>query len=273
MSSDYIYAAPLGPAASAPSKLDKLLKRLIVIILMILAAEVLWLAGIRPCMPLSVVEVTGIPGIGRDAVLAQAGINGETSYLAVHPREIERALETMYQVDSARVIKRFPDTVRIILESRRPVALSLAQVGGRTAPLFFDRNGVIFKVGNADSEFPAAMPIVSGLIFENAAVGMRLPLLFAPLFTELERIHDSAPELLAAISEIRINRKTYDGFDLVLYPVHNHVRVRIGRELNEDTLRYMMLVIDVLLTQGVDVDEIDFRTGTASYTVKEASSG
>jgi hypothetical protein len=35
----------------------------------------------------------------------------------------------------------------------------------------------------------------------------------------------------------------------------------------------MLLMIDVLVSQGVEVDEVDLRTGTASYIVKEASSG
>jgi cell division protein FtsQ len=96
--------------------------------------------------------------------------------------------------------------------------------------------------------------------------------MFGSFFAALEHLHDTAPELLAVLSEIRINRKAYDGFDLILYPSHNPVKVRVS-ELNEDMLRYMMLVIDVFFSKDIPVEEIDFRTSTASYTVKEASSG
>jgi cell division protein FtsQ len=276
MSSAYVYADELVPAkAASSSKLDKVLKRLIMIIVLILAAEFIWLAGVSPCMPLASVEVSGIPGIDRGTVLALAEIDGQSSYMSVRSGKIEEALMTLPQVGAVRVIKQFPNKLKILLESRRAVALSLAGIEGKVRPVYFDRNGVVFKIGGAGSlgDLPPSMPIISGLIFEQAAVGMRLPPAFTGLFTELERIGDGAPELLAALSEIRIHKKAYDGFDLVLYPVHNPVKVRIGSELSEDLLRYMILVIDVFKDKGIDVEEIDFRTGTASYTVKEASSG
>jgi cell division protein FtsQ len=276
VSSGYVYADEFIPAKTAlPSKLDKVLKRLILVIVLVLAAELVWLAGISPCMPLSSVEISGIPGIDRGTVLALAGIDGQSSYMSVRPGKIEEALMVLPQVGAVKVIKQFPNKVKILLESRRAVALSLTGIGGRMRPVYFDKNGVVFKIGSAESlgDFPSSMPIISGLVFERAAVGMRLPQEFTEFFTELERIGDDAPELLAALSEIRINRKAYDGFDMVLYPVHNPVRVRIGNALNEDLLRYMILMIDVFKDKNIDVDEIDFRTGTASYMVKEVSSG
>jgi cell division protein FtsQ len=166
----------------------------------------------------------------------------------------------------------FPNRLRIVLEDRRPVAVSLTSLEGRLLPVLFDKRGVIFKVGKTAEGLLTDMPVVSGLVFENAAVGMQLPPMFSPFFAGLERLHDTAPELLAVLSEIRINRKAYDGFDLILYPSHNPVKVRVS-ELNEDMLRYMMLVIDVFSSRDIPVEEIDFRTSTASYTVKEASSG
>jgi cell division protein FtsQ len=276
MSSGYVYADEVVSAKTAsPSKLDRFLKRLIMIIALILAAELIWLTGISPCMPLSSVEVSGISGIDRGTVLALAEIDGQSSYISVRPGKIEEALMAIPQVGAVRVTKQFPGKVKILLESRKAVALSLAGIGGRIRPVYFDKNGVVFKIGGAESpgDLSSSMPIISGLIFEQAAVGMRLPPEFTEFFTELERIGDNAPELLAALSEIRINKKAYDGFDLVLYPVHNPVKVRIGSDLNENLLRYMILVIDVFKDKGIDVEEIDFRTGTASYTVKEVSSG
>ncbi|MDR2184897.1 MAG: FtsQ-type POTRA domain-containing protein [Treponema sp.] len=276
MSSGYVYADELISAKTASSsKLDRVLKRLIMIIVLILAAELIWLTGISPCMPLASVEVSGIPGIDRGTVLALAEIDGQSSYVSVRSGRIEEALMALPQVGAVKVTKQFPNKVKILLESRRAVALSLAGIGGKIRPVYFDKDGVVFKIGSAGSleDLSPSVPIISGLIFEQAAVGMRLPPEFTEFFTELERIGDGAPELLAALSEIRINRKAYDGFDLVLYPVHNPVKVRIGNNLNEDLLRYMILVIDVFKDKDINVEEIDFRTGTASYTVKEVSSG
>jgi cell division protein FtsQ len=277
MSDEYIFAEDRLPAGvPAASKLDKRLKALIIVLAFILGAELVWLLGISPWMPLSVVEVAGIPELDKTVVLAQAGIDGRSSFMSVNAGASEYALESMHQIGSAKIIKRFPDTVKIALEPRRAVAFSLAAVEGRVSPVFFDKQGVVFKIGKGSSGTDApfsSLPIISGLIFEEAVLGMRLPAMFNNLLSDLERINSTAPELLRAVSEIQINRKMYDGFELVLYPVYYPVKVRLGREIKEDTLRYMLLLIDVFNAQGVDVEELDFRTGTASYTVKEASLG
>jgi cell division protein FtsQ len=277
MSDEYVFTEErLSAAVPVPSKLDKRLKVLILALALILGVELIWLLGISPWMPLSVIEVTGIPELEKAVVLAQAGIDERSSFMTISAGASEYALESLHQVGSARVVKRFPDTVRITLEPRRAVAFSLAAVEGRISPVFFDKQGVVFKIGQDDAGtdlIPASLPIISGLIFEQAVLGTRLPAMFNTLLSDLERINRTAPELLRAVSEIHINRKLYDGFELVLYPVYYPVKVRLGRELKEDTLRYMLLLIDVFNAQDVDVEELDFRTGTASYTVKEASIG
>jgi cell division protein FtsQ len=277
MSDEYVFTEErLSAAAPVPSKLDKRLKVLILALALILGVELIWLLGISPWMPLSVIEVAGLPDLEKAVVLAQAGIDERSSFMTVSAGASEYALESLHQVGSAKVVKRFPDTVRITLEPRRAVAFSLAAVEGRISPVFFDKQGVVFKIGQDDSgtdPIPASLPIISGLIFDQAVLGTRLPAMFNTLLSDLERINHTAPELLRAVSEIHINRKLYDGFELVLYPVYYPVKVRLGRELREDTLRYMLLLIDVFNAQDVDVEELDFRTGTASYTVKEASIG
>jgi cell division protein FtsQ len=51
------------------------------------------------------------------------------------------------------------------------------------------------------------------------------------------------------------------------------VRVRVSEDITEETIRYMFLMIDVLSAKNANIDEIDFRTGTATYKIKEAHSG
>jgi hypothetical protein len=47
----------------------------------------------------------------------------------------------------------------------------------------------------------------------------------------------------------------------------------MDKELNGDSLRYLLLVLDVLEEQGSPLDELDFRSGSiASYIPKEAAS-
>jgi cell division protein FtsQ len=266
-------ATPEEPAAHA--KMDRRLKWLLLALAILLAGELVWVLVITPCMPLSAIEISGIPGLSRGDVLAQAGIGMHTSYMTLDTRGAELALGAMYQIESARVTKQFPDTARIVLEGRTAAAMSLVPVNGRMEPVFFDRHGVVFRIGNSGAGGdldPETLPIISGLVFENPSLGMRLPAVFQRFLADLARLNSAAPELLGTISEIRVNPKPYDGFELSLYPVHYPAKIRVGNELTADTIRYMLLLVDVFIKQGVAVDEIDFRTGTASYK-KEASLG
>jgi cell division protein FtsQ len=284
MSEGYIFDTLPGTSAEAfgrdspsgenpvHSKMDRRLKGILIALIIILAGELIWVLVITPCMPLSVIEIVGIPELDRGLVLTQAGIGVHTSYMTVDARGAELALGGMYQVESARVIKQFPDTVKITLEPRKAVAMVLTPINGRIEPIFFDKYGVLIKIGNDEGNL-VTLPLISGLIFEQTYLGMRLPALFQHFLFDLSRLNSSAPELLGTISEIRVNRKPYNGFDLILYPVHYPIKVRVGNELTQDTLRYALLLIDVFIKQGVAVEEVDFRTGAASYITKEASVG
>jgi cell division protein FtsQ len=275
MSGDFIYPEDVASAkSSVPRGLEKGLKALIIAAAAVLILELIWLFAITPCMPLSKIDVITFPGIDRAEVIALAGIGERSSFVSVNSREAEKALEGLYGIESARVTKRFPNAVKIVLIPRSAVGISLALQDGRMVPVYFDRYGVVFKIGNEEGEVPSpSLPLISGLVFDPPELGMKLPAMFGGFLGSLQSIRDSAPELLGAISEIRINRKAFDGFDLVLYPVHNQVKIRLEPDLNEETLRYMMLMIDVFASKNSDIEEIDFRTETASYKIKEASSG
>jgi cell division protein FtsQ len=257
------------------TKVDKWLVRLVILIAGILAAELLWLFGITPLLPLSVVEVSAVPGIDRASLLARAGIGSHSSYFTVNTMLAEKNLEQMYQIESARVIKQYPDTVRVFVEQRRPAALSLVNKGGRVIPVYIDKHGMLIQIGGSpvNTGSSMALPIVSGLTFERLEEGVKLPAELEGFFGRLDSLNENAPELLAFISEIGINKKAYNGFDLVLYPVNSAIKFRLEPDLNEDALRYMILMMDIFDSTGVRVDEVDLRNGTASYSVKEARSG
>jgi cell division protein FtsQ len=276
MSGEFIPLKPAESGRSAGPGIEKGLKILIIAAAAILVLELIWLLAISPCMPLARIETLPFPGLSREEILAAAGIGERSSYVSVKAARAEQALESLYQVESARVIKRFPNAVKIVLIPRSAAGMSLARLDGKLTPVYFDRTGLVFKIGKGAGEayqdLPQ-LPVLSGLVFENPSLGMKLPPLFGPLLSRLEAVRDASPELLAAISEIRINRKAFDGFDLILYPVHNPVRVRLEPDLNEASLRYVMLMLDVLASKYSEIEEIDFRAETASYKEKEAPSG
>jgi cell division protein FtsQ len=275
MSEEFVFARAASGEKPVRSSIDRRLKWLLIALAIALAGELIWVLGITPCMPFSVIEINGIPELDRGEVLAQAGIGLHSSYMTVDTRGAELALNALYQVESARVTKQFPDTLRITLEGRKALAMALVPVNGVIEPVLFDKYGVVFQIGSEGAESGVnigALPIISGLVFADISLGMKLPAIFQRFFSDLAALNSSAPELLGTISEIQVRRRAYDGFELTLFPVHYPARIRVGNEITADTIRYMLLLIDALKKQGVMPEEIDFRTGTASYK-KEASLG
>jgi len=259
------------------SRNAKFLKLIIIIAVLCFAGELIWLLGITPFRPLLGIDISGNEGITRDEILAKAGISNSASFFSIDAHEIEKSLMAFSGFESVKVIKHFPDRIQIVLGKREAVASILANVGGKTVPVLFDSQGVVFQIGsgNAHGEgsesFSSRLPVVSGIIIEDPCPGMRLPVMFIPFFGSLEKIRTSAPKLLEAVSEIRINRKAFDSFDYVLYPVHKKISVRLS-ELNEDLLRYSLLMVDVLSSNNDGIESLDFRSGIASCIPKEASS-
>jgi cell division protein FtsQ len=247
--------------------LEKGIKVLVIAAASVLALELVWLLVISPCMPLSRIEVTGFPGLDRAEILFRGGIGERSSFISVDRRAVERNLERINEVESARVTKHFPGTVKILVVPRTAVAMAFAVTDGRQVPVYIDRHGIAFKPSSPGTQ---SLPVISGLPpVENTP----LSALYLPLFAGLDRIRYTDAELLGAISEIKINKKPFDGFDLILYPVHSPIRVRLESDLNEETLRYVMLMLDVFAAKTKEIEEIDFRTGTASYRLKEVPSG
>jgi cell division protein FtsQ len=256
-----------GKKAKFSFKIEKGLKRLIIIAVVIFAAELIWLFGVTPFVPFSTVEVQEITGLNRNEILNFAGINENSSFVSTNAKKVQEKLSAHILVDSATVIKRFPDKLSVFINPRQAVAAALADNGSKQSPLFVDRRGVFFKMGGDLQE--AGLPILSG--FENPLLGMRLPAGLILLVESLYELSHSSPELLSAISEIRIEQKAWDGFDLVLYPVHSSIRVRMENSLTEDGLRYMLLMLDVFKDSYEKPAEIDLRSGIGAYRVKEQS--
>jgi cell division protein FtsQ len=277
-------AEAVEPVAESPSRIRKVFKIIFFVCVIFLTGELVWLFLVTPMRPLSSIVVAGPDGvlingalieglsIERNEVLQRAGIGRGTSYLSFDTKTAERNLCAVSYIESAKVIKYFPGTVRITLVPRKSVALFLqnGSVNGRAVPVYFDKHGVVFKTGGGQNTF-LSVPVVSGLETDRIEEGARLPSAYIPLFENLDKLSVAAPGLYQAISEIHINQKTYDGFDVTLFPSHSPVRIRINADLDEETIGRMFLLIDALEAKGEEVSEIDFRTGTASYIVRGAS--
>jgi cell division protein FtsQ len=274
MNIDYSYGISgassenIGARVKSSRKIEKGLKRLLVIALIIIAAQITWLFGVSPLIPFSTVEVSGFAELGRADILALAGINENSSFMSTNVKEVQSRLSSHLLVESAKVIKRFPDRLSIFLVPRQAAAVTLTTIDSRQAPLYVDRHGVFFKIGEAGGS-TGSLPVISGI--ENPRLNMRLPAGLVSLVESIGVISASSPELLAAISEIRVERKAWEGYELVLFPVHSSIKVRMENNLTGDALRYMLLMLNVFESASPKPQEIDFRSGIGSYKIKEQS--
>jgi hypothetical protein len=180
-------------------------------------------------------------------------------------------------VESAKVIKRFPDRLSIFLEPRQAVAAVIARVNGRLQPVYIDRYGVAFRAGNSAGEAPPSwLPVVSGVLDERQplGLGMRLPSVYLPLFSRIAAISDGDEKIWQAVSEIGISRKSNDLYDLVLYPVNSQIKLKMGSDISKDNIYYALLMADVCGQLGGSLPkEIDARSGLGVFKTKEAGFG
>jgi len=246
-------------------KLEKGIKRLLIIAVIIFTAQLIWLFGISPFIPFSNIEVHEIAGLDRSEILSLAGVNEESSFISTNTKNMQKILSGHLLVDSAVVMKRFPDKLSIFLTPREAAAVALTNTYSGQVPVFIDRKGIFFKAGKVGEN--TTLPVISGI--ENPKLNTRLPDAVVPLLDSLYLMASNSPELLSVISEIRIERKAWDGYDLVLFPVHSTIRVRVENNLTEDVLRYMLLMLNVFEGESEKPKEIDFRSGIGSYTIKE----
>jgi cell division protein FtsQ len=251
-----------------PLRSGKTFKWFILIASLALGAELIWFLGVTPFRPFSRIEVSGFTSYDRDSLLAYAGLTPRSSFIFTNTREMEMLLADLPQIESVRIFKRFPARLDIHLQNRKAVGLTFVDIDGITIPVIIDRHGVVFQIGTAyTGETFMDLPLISGLLLEPPTLGMRLPARFFSFFEDLELIRLNAPELLSAVSEIRLDRNSTDGLDLTLYLLHTKTRVRLPG-LNEELLRYTLLVADVLAAREPGIGMIDFRAGMASYYPK-----
>lgn len=238
----------------------------IVVLALFLAFELVYYLIVVPATAPVNLTVRTTGSVGYNEVCAMAGITGRERWASFDAAEIASRLAGNPVFERVSVEKSFPDRVSVTLVERVPVAISFAEIGGKTVPIEIDRAGVAFRVGSSVRQ--AALPLLTGLTFENFVPGTRLNPALKGLLEQITLVEERNPVLLASVSEIKVDQKPYGGYDLVVYPVHVPVRVRTDKTLNEDALQYMMLVLDVVKDMRVDVDEIDIRAGTVSYRAK-----
>lgn len=261
-----IFMAEDERKASRTDRKFKALKFVVGALCLILLVEVVLYTVIIPSKAPVKISFSGLQMYSPEEMCHILNTNSNQTWSNFDSAQAAAVLADCPWIESVSVEKKFPDSVAISVKERVPVAATLLNINGKTIPVQIDESGVLFtaKTGASISH----LPLISGLPVESFNDGMRLPSIYKNFVEQLAKIQRLPQKYLATISEIHVNAKEYGGFDLILYPVHSHTRVLMDRTFSEDSLQYMVVVLDVVNSLGSNIYEIDLRYGSVSFRTR-----
>ncbi|MCR5764179.1 MAG: FtsQ-type POTRA domain-containing protein [Treponema sp.] len=241
-----------------------IVKIIVLILCILLVIEGIFYMLVIPCLAPVKVQFSGLKNLSSSVLLEKLSQTGGVTWIQFDSSKAVDNLSTLSAVDTVSVDKIFPDKVVIDVKERTPVAKTIVSINGRSMSVQIDENGVLFSNASSVAN-DSNIPLISGLPIENMQPGMRFPAKYKPLMAQIAEIQKLPQKYFVAISEIQVVPKEYGNYELVLYPIHTHVRVLTDRSLNEEALKYMMVVLDVVNSLEPGVREIDLRYGSVSY--------
>jgi cell division protein FtsQ len=248
---------------------DKSVNSILWIVIIVLVAliilELVFQFVIAPNLLVRNVVIDGISAISKDEILKVSGLSKTEYYFSLNTNSIDKRIDDFPAVKFAKCEKVFPDTLRITIVERTPLAVALVNEGGRSIPVVFDEDGVIFRTGKSVKD--TNLPVFSGLVFNSYAPGARLPAKLKPFLADLKTIRDSSRDIFNFVSEIKVEPSKHDDFETVFYMVPYGTRIRTAASVNANMLTYALMVLDVLKKERIDrnVKEIDFRSKEIVY--------
>ena len=264
---DYFLTADTSSddAEAKTEKKIKVIKILFCILCILLVGELVVYKYIMPSFSSPKVTVSGQASYTAEEIAKMLLPMNSTNWFDFDVNQAVAIISSEAGIDHVSVEKRFPDKILINLEERKPVAVTFVMENGRTSAMQIDKNGVLFPGKTQAAVDVNEVPIVSGLPVEYMSKGMRIPQKYRPLIDQITKISELPQRYFASVSEICVLPKEYGNYELALIPAQSKVKVLTDRALNEDALKYMMVVLDVVNQIGTDVSEVDLRYGSVSY--------
>ena len=246
-------------------------KVIAILFMIFLGIEAVIYAFLVPCFGIPRVEYKGLETISSDLLEEKLEPMATDSWNKFNPSRAVALLSTVSGIESVSVDKKFPDQVVISVKERVAVANSIVFENGRSKSVQIDENGVVFTANSDALAQDTSIPLVTGIPSENLVEGMRLPSKYRVLMEQISQIRSLPQKYFAVISEIQIVPKEFGNYELALYPAFSKVRVLTDPQLNEDAIKCMMVVLDVVNSIEADVSEVDLRYGSVSYKKNRAS--
>jgi len=264
---DYLGRDSQDVEAKAEKKI-KIVKIVFCILCFVLAGEFIAYKYIMPSFSSPKVTVSGEKKFTAAEIAGKLLVMNSTNWFDFKVEEAAAILSSEPAIESVSVEKKFPDKIFINVVERTPVAVTFVLDGSHSAPIQIDKNGVLFEGKDNANPDLNSIPIISGLPVEYMSGGMRIPQTFRPLIDQIAKIQALPQKYFASISEICVLPKEYGNYELALIPSQSKIKVLTDRALNEEALKYMMIVLDVVNQLDTPVSEVDLRYGSVSYRTK-----
>ena len=246
----------------------KVIKIVFGILCFFLVAELIIYKYVMPAFSSPKVTVSGQNLYTAEEIAEKLLPMNSTNWVNFNVSQAVALLSSEAGIDNVIVEKKFPDRIYINVTEREPVAVTFVIDDGYTNPVQIDKNGVLFPVKDRALVDSNAIPIISGLPVEHMSGGMRIPSKYRPLIDQIYKISSLKKNYFAGISEICVLPKDTGNYELALIPSQSKVKVLTDRTLNEDALKYMMVVLDIVNKLDTDVYEIDLRYGSVSCKIR-----
>jgi len=275
--------ARTGTGRAGRGRLRRVLHLVIATLVLMVVLELVFFLLLVPRLRLATVAVTTDLALSDAEVLAMAGLAGNEQFFALDSAAIAARLESNLLVSDATVALRFPDTLRLTLTGRRPVAVALTSAPGEAVrAALVDADGLVFLAGAAPwgSADPADVPVLTGLAPDVVRYGFHLPEALHRVLADLQALHGADPVLAALVSEVRLVpmgasgaaapldlAALRSGFDTLLYPIGFDTVLRFGTRLTAHQLAEAFVLLDLMQSQSAPgvppaVGELDLRSGT-----------
>ena len=255
-----------GSAENKAEKKIKFIKVIFCVLCFALLCELVIYKYVMPSFSSPKVTVIGQKEYSAEEIARMLLPMNCSSWFDFDVEQAVAILSSEAGIDHVAVEKKFPDKIFVNVTEREPVAVTFVMDQGHTSPVQIDKNGVLFPGKRAANE--NNLPIVSGLPVEYMSKGMRIPSKYRPLIDQISKISAMPQHYFASISEICVLPKDSGNYELALIPSQSKVKVLTDRALNEDALKYMLVVLDVVNQIGTDVAAVDLRYGSVSYITR-----
>ncbi|MCQ2588254.1 MAG: FtsQ-type POTRA domain-containing protein [Treponema sp.] len=245
----------------------KILKIVFFILCLLLAGELVVYKYVMPLFASPKVTVSGNKMFTADEIAMKLIPMNSSTWLDFNVDEAVSILSSEPSIESVVIEKKFPDKIYIEITERKPVAVTFIVENDTTYPVEIDKSGAIFTDRNGSAFANNKLPIISGIPVEYMAGGRRINSKYRPLIEQINRISNLDQNYFASVAEICVIPKDSGNYELALIPAQSKIKVLTDRSLNEEAIKYMMLVLDVVKGLETDVSEIDMRYGSVSFKI------